>query len=42
LEHLDLTTHWAGIGALICFLVAYGVVMAEEQLHVRRCWSPRE
>jgi Na+/H+ antiporter NhaD/arsenite permease-like protein len=36
LEHLDLTTHWAGIGALMCFLIAYGVVMAEEQLHVRK------
>jgi Na+/H+ antiporter NhaD/arsenite permease-like protein len=35
-EHLDLTAHWAGIAALVCFAVAYGFVMAEERLHVRK------
>jgi Na+/H+ antiporter NhaD/arsenite permease-like protein len=36
LEHLDLTTHWAGIAALICFAVAYGIAMAEGRLQVRK------
>jgi hypothetical protein len=36
LEHLNLTTHWAGIAALACFVVAYGIAMAEERLQVRK------
>jgi hypothetical protein len=36
MEHLDLTTRWAGIGALACFVLAYGVAMSEERLHVRK------
>jgi Na+/H+ antiporter NhaD/arsenite permease-like protein len=35
-DHLNLTLHWAGIAALICFVVAYGIAMAEERLHVRK------
>ena len=34
-EHaLDLTGHWIGLTALAVFVVAYGAVMAEEQLHL--------
>ena len=36
MEHLNLTTHWAGIAALICFVTAYGLAMAEERLQVRK------
>jgi len=36
MEHLNLTTHWAGIGALTCFVVAYGVAVSEERLQVRK------
>src|SRR5207247_7319300 len=36
MDHLNLTTHWAGIAALACFVVAYGVAMAEERLQVRK------
>jgi hypothetical protein len=35
-EHLNLTTHWAGIASLACFVVAYGIAMAEERLQVRK------
>jgi len=35
-DPLNLTLHWAGIAALICFVVAYGIAMAEERLHVRK------
>jgi Na+/H+ antiporter NhaD/arsenite permease-like protein len=35
-EHLNLTTHWAGIVALACFVIAYGIAMAEERLQVRK------
>jgi len=36
MEHLNLTTHWAGIASLICFALAYGAAMAEERLQVRK------
>ncbi|HEY0581158.1 MAG TPA: sodium:proton antiporter NhaD [Chloroflexota bacterium] len=36
MEHLNLTTHWAGITALACFAIAYGIAMAEERLQVRK------
>src|SRR5215216_2418445 len=36
MEHLNLTTHWAGIGAFTCFIVAYGVAVSEERLQVRK------
>jgi Na+/H+ antiporter NhaD/arsenite permease-like protein len=36
MEHLNLTTHWAGLAALACFVVAYGTAMAEERLQVRK------
>ena len=32
----DLTTSWVGIVALLIFLVAYGLVILEEQLHLRK------
>ena len=33
---LSLTGHWIGLSALAIFVVAYGAVMAEEQLHLRK------
>ena len=33
---LDLTTHWLGLTALAMFLAAYGAVMAEEALQLRK------
>jgi Na+/H+ antiporter NhaD/arsenite permease-like protein len=33
---LDLTTHWIGITAVAAFLAAYGAVMAEEPLQLRK------
>lgn len=33
---LDLTTHWAGVTALILFVAAYAMIMAEERLHLRK------
>jgi Na+/H+ antiporter NhaD/arsenite permease-like protein len=36
MEHLNLTTHWAGLAALICFVIAYAVAIAEERLQVRK------
>src|SRR5262245_33399751 len=33
---LDLTTHWIGLTALATFLAAYGAVMAEESLQLRK------
>ena len=33
---LDLTTHWAGITALVIFLLAYVLVILEEPLHLRK------
>jgi Na+/H+ antiporter NhaD/arsenite permease-like protein len=35
-QHLNLTTHWTGIVALICFVAAYAIAMAEERVHVRK------
>jgi NhaD family Na+/H+ antiporter len=36
-EHpLDLTTHWIGLTAVATFLAAYGAVMAEEPLQLRK------
>ncbi len=34
--HFDLTNHWVGISALILFIFAYLVVMAEEFIHLRK------
>ena len=37
MEHpLDLTTHWIGLTAVATFLAAYGAVMAEEPLQLRK------
>jgi Na+/H+ antiporter NhaD/arsenite permease-like protein len=36
LDQLNLTTHWAGIAALSCFVLAYAVAIAEERLQVRK------
>jgi Na+/H+ antiporter NhaD/arsenite permease-like protein len=33
---LDLTTHWIGLTALVAFLAAFGAVMAEESLQLRK------
>jgi len=33
---LDLTSHWAGFTALAVFFLAYGLVIAEETLHLRK------
>ncbi|MCB1750747.1 MAG: sodium:proton antiporter NhaD [Gammaproteobacteria bacterium] len=35
-SHLDLTDHWAGYAAVALFVVAYGLVMAEEFTHLRK------
>lgn len=34
--HLELTGHWAGIGALVIFMVAYALVISEETIHLRK------
>ncbi len=34
--HLDLTSHWVGYAALALFVVAYVLVILEEQLHLRK------
>jgi len=33
---LDLTSHWVGFGAIIIFVLAYGLVMAEEFTNLRK------
>ena len=33
---IDLTNHWAGIASLIIFVSAYGLVMTEEFIHLRK------
>ena len=33
---LDLTHHWVGYASLVIFVVAYGVVMLEEVIHLRK------
>ena len=36
-EHwIDLTDHWVGFASLALFIAAYGVVMAEEFIHLRK------
>ena len=35
-ELLDLTGHWAGYTAIALFIIAYALVIAEEQLHLRK------
>ncbi len=35
-NHLDLTSHWVGFTAIGIFIVAYGLVMAEEFTHLRK------
>ena len=35
-SRLDLTHHWAGYTAIAIFVVAYGLVMAEEFTHLRK------
>jgi Na+/H+ antiporter NhaD/arsenite permease-like protein len=35
-ETLDLTQSWVGIAALVVFVLAYALVMAEEFLHLRK------
>ena len=35
-ELLDLTGHWAGILALVLFLIAYSLVIFEEVIHMRK------
>ena len=35
-NHLDLTSNWVGYTCLIIFVVAYGLVMAEEYTHMRK------
>lgn len=35
-ERLDLTGHWIGLTALVLFIVAYLLVMAEEFIHLRK------
>src|SRR5918992_1638132 len=35
-QHLDLTGHWAGYAAVGIFILAYALVIAEENLHLRK------
>lgn len=35
-NHIDLTNHWVGFTAIAIFVVAYGLVMAEEFTHLRK------
>ena len=35
-NNLNLTSHWVGIAAIVIFLVAYALVMAEEYTHLRK------
>lgn len=35
-EHVDLTGHWTGYVAIVVFLAAYGTVVLEEKLHLRK------
>ena len=32
----NLTQHWAGIAAVVVFVIAYLLVMGEEKLHLRK------
>ncbi len=34
--HLDLTRHWVGYAAIVLFVLAYILVIMEEQLHLRK------
>ncbi len=36
LDIMDLTSHWAGLTALVIFVVAYSLVIGEEVLHLRK------
>ena len=36
MTQLDLTAHWAGIAALVIFVLAYALVVLEEPLHLRK------
>ena len=36
LVHLDLTASWVGFVALLIFVVAYGLVILEEKIHLRK------
>ncbi|NIW86844.1 MAG: sodium:proton antiporter [Gammaproteobacteria bacterium] len=35
-ETLDFTAHWAGLTALVLFVIAYALVIGEENLHLRK------
>ncbi|MFH2122494.1 MAG: sodium:proton antiporter NhaD [Pseudomonadota bacterium] len=35
-NHLDLTANWGGYVSLLLFVIAYGLVMAEEYTHMRK------
>jgi Na+/H+ antiporter NhaD/arsenite permease-like protein len=35
-DHIDLTGHWAGIAALVIFIIAYALVISEETIHLRK------
>jgi len=35
-QHLDLTSHWVGYTAIVLFVLAYTLVIMEEQLHLRK------
>ena len=36
MQHLDLTSHWAGLTSLVIFVVAYVAVVFEEASHMRK------
>lgn len=35
-EHIDFTGHWVGIVCVVLFIAAYSLVIAEENLHLRK------
>jgi Na+/H+ antiporter NhaD/arsenite permease-like protein len=35
-QEIDLTGHWAGIAALVVFVIAYALVIGEETIHLRK------
>ena len=43
-EALNLTGHWAGLMALVIFILAYSLVVGEEAVHLRKSkpawWLP--
>ena len=35
-QGLNLTRHWTGIAALVVFIITYGLIISEENIHLRK------